>query len=111
MSARSWRTPPNPEWKANMKRALTLLLLVTAIVAAHPAHARKACEELKQEIAAKIEANGVQAYNLEIVAADADAVGELKVVGSCNGGTQRIVYERGKLIKDAPQVAATSPGL
>lgn len=52
----------------------------------------KPCEELKAEIAAKIDANGVKNYTLEIVAND--QVGERKVVGSCEGGTKKIVYVR-----------------
>ena len=72
------------------------LLLATAMIAAAlaaaPAHARKDCEELKNEIAAKIDANGVKSYTLEVIAADAESAA--KVVGSCNGGMQRIVYQR-----------------
>jgi Protein of unknown function (DUF1161) len=56
-------------------------------------HARKPCEELKAEIAAKIEANKVPKYTLEIV--DNDKVGTGTVVGSCDGGTKKIVYTRG----------------
>lgn len=52
----------------------------------------KPCEELRTEIAAKIEANGVKKYTLEIVAND--QVGERKVVGSCESGTKKIVYVR-----------------
>jgi hypothetical protein len=52
----------------------------------------KPCEELKSEIAAKIDANGVKNYTLEIVAND--QVGDRKVVGSCEGGTKKIVYVR-----------------
>ena len=52
----------------------------------------KSCEELKSEIAAKIEANGVKNYTLEIVASDAASDG--KVVGTCEGGTKKIVYTR-----------------
>jgi len=68
------------------------MLLVLALAAA-PALARKPCEELKAEIAAKIEANGVKQYTLEIVPMDATAEG--KVVGTCDGGTKKIVYRRG----------------
>jgi len=68
------------------------MLLVLALAAA-PAMARKPCEELKAEIAAKIEANGVKQYTLEIVPMDATAEG--KVVGTCDGGTKKIVYRRG----------------
>ena len=52
----------------------------------------KNCEELKSEIAAKLDAKGVKNYTLEIV--PADSVKDEKVVGSCEGGTKRIVYKR-----------------
>jgi len=68
------------------------MLLVLALAAA-PAMAAKPCEDLKAEIAAKIEANGVKHYTLEIVPKDATADG--KVVGACDGGTKKIVYRRG----------------
>jgi hypothetical protein len=59
-----------------------------------PAHAQgaKACEELKDEIAKKLDAKGVKGYTLEIVAKEKDAEG--KVVGTCDGGTKKIVYNR-----------------
>jgi hypothetical protein len=72
-----------------MKQAL--LFVVIAFVSA-PAFAAKPCEELKEEIAKKIEAKGVKAYSLEIVA-NAD-VADQKVVGSCDAGTKKIVYVR-----------------
>lgn len=58
------------------------------------AQAAKPCEELKSEVAKKIEANGVKSYTLDIVAKDQDADG--KVVGTCDGGTKKIVYKRGE---------------
>jgi hypothetical protein len=56
------------------------------------AFAGKPCEELKSEIAAKIDGKGVTDYVLEIV--PADQVGEQKVVGSCEGGEKKIVYSK-----------------
>ena len=56
------------------------------------AQAAKACEKLKTEIAAKLDAKGVKSYTLEIVAKDKDAEG--KVVGTCGGGTMKIMYKR-----------------
>ena len=53
----------------------------------------KSCDELKSEIAKKIEANGVTSYSLDIVAKDDNAEG--KVVGTCEGGSKKIVYTRG----------------
>lgn len=56
--------------------------------------AGKPCEELKSEIAAKIDANGVGHYSLEVVDKGAAADG-YKVVGSCEAGTKEIAYKRG----------------
>ena len=53
---------------------------------------RKPCEDLKSEIAAKLDAKGVKSYTLDIVPKDQDAEG--KVVGTCDGGTKKIVYRR-----------------
>jgi hypothetical protein len=54
----------------------------------------KPCDELKSEIEAKLKAKGVAKYTLDIVAAS-DAKGDAQVVGSCEGGSKRIVYKRG----------------
>jgi hypothetical protein len=54
---------------------------------------RKSCEELKTEIAAKLDAKGVKNYTLTIVDPAAVKDGD-KVVGSCEGGTKRILYTR-----------------
>lgn len=85
------------------------LLIATALIAgalaSAPAHARKDCDELKGEIASNIDAKGVQSYTLTIVAADAAPAGT--VVGSCAGGTQRIVYQKAAKA-DAPKVASES---
>ena len=53
----------------------------------------KPCEELKAEIAAKLDAKGVSNYSLEIV--DKGAAADGKVVGACEKGTKEIVYKRG----------------
>ena len=53
---------------------------------------RKACEELKAEIDAKIRKNGVEMFTLDIVEMDAQVEG--KVVGTCDGNTKKIVYKR-----------------
>jgi hypothetical protein len=52
----------------------------------------KSCEELKSEIAAKLDAKGVPGYSLEIVDKGAAAGG--KVVGTCEKGSKVIVYKR-----------------
>lgn len=74
-----------------MKRIVSTLAL--AGLALPALGAGKPCEELKAEIDAKIKANGVASYTLEIVGND--EVKDRKVVGSCDGGTRKIVYQRG----------------
>jgi len=74
-----------------MMRALIAFAVLA--LATSPALARKACEELKAEIEAKIKANGVPVFTLEIV--PNDQVKEGEIVGSCDGGTKKIVYKRG----------------
>lgn len=67
--------------------------LITLIALPAFSGAGKSCEELKSEIQAKIEAKGVKKFTLDIVPKDSVAEGA-KVVGSCEGGTKRIVYTR-----------------
>ena len=55
--------------------------------------AGKPCDELKSEIAAKIDAKGASGYSLEVV--DKGTSTDAKVVGTCEGGTKEIVYKRG----------------
>lgn len=57
-----------------------------------PALAAKPCEELKDEITKKLDAKGVKGYTLEVVAKDKDAEG--KTVGTCEGGTKKIIYTK-----------------
>jgi hypothetical protein len=70
------------------------VLIVAGVVLWTPALAAppKDCEELKAEIAAKLDAKGVKNYELVIVARE--DVKDEKVVGSCAGGTKRITYSR-----------------
>jgi hypothetical protein len=84
-----------------MKLLAAVGVLLFVSVAAHaqePAQApaqpqtAKACEELKTEIATKLDAKGVKGYTLDIVAKDKDAEG--KVVGTCDGGSKKIIYTK-----------------
>lgn len=74
-----------------MKTVLTLLA-IALFLSTSPAWARKPCEELRQEIAAGLDAKGVRNYSLSVVARDSGDA--RKTVGTCNGGSERIVYER-----------------
>ena len=59
-----------------MKRILVFAIM---IIASAQAFAAKSCEDIKGEIAKKIEANGVKAYSLDIVDAKTELSGK-KVV-------------------------------
>jgi len=69
------------------------------------AFAAKPCEELKTEIAAKMDAKGVKGYKLEIVASD--QAGDKKVVGSCDGGANKIWYSK-EAAAEQPQAEKTN---
>ena len=87
-----------------MKRQLVSAALLLAL-GSLPVYAAKDCNELKMEIASKIEANGVKNYDLTIVKTE-EVKPEDKVVGSCGGGTTKIVYVR-KDSESAPKDAPT----
>ena len=94
---------------------LALVTAAAALLLVAPALATpKPCDELKSEIEEKIKKNGVQTFTLEVApkgdttkaeaskegAKDADAkkdaaAGQGRVVGTCDGGTKRILYKRG----------------
>lgn len=88
-------------------RTLVMIAALLAMPALMHAQAAKSCDDLKAEIAKKIEANGVKAYSLDLVDKDAQADG--KVVGTCGGNTKKIVYTRGASSAGAPASAAQAP--
>ncbi len=66
------------------------------------------CDQLKARVDAKLQAKGIQTYTLEIVAAEgstpaanatsgvaATQASKGKEVGTCDGGTKRLIYTRG----------------
>ncbi|UOF19988.1 DUF1161 domain-containing protein [Pseudomonas syringae] len=55
--------------------------------------AGKPCEELKSELDARLQAKGVTSYTLEVV--EKGNAADKQVVGTCEGGTKEIVYQRG----------------
>jgi hypothetical protein len=74
-------------------------------VSSYAQTAAKPSEELKSEIAKKMDANGVKSYSLEIVAKDAETEG--KVVGTCEGGTKKVVYRRTATTAPTPTTEAS----
>ena len=69
--------------------AAVAVLLVSSFACAQ---GPKSCDELKGEIAKKLEAKGVKSCVLEIVAKDKEAEGT--VVGTCEAGAKKIVYRK-----------------
>ncbi len=76
-----------------MKTLTAVGVLFFAAMCAQVQAAGKPCEDLKTEIAAKLDAKGVKPYTLDIVDKDKDAEGS--VVGTCEGGSKKIVYRKG----------------
>ncbi len=75
-----------------MKSLAAVAVLVFVGMSAY-AQGPKPCEELKSEIAKRLDDKGVVNYTLTIVAKDQE-VTEGKVVGTCEGGTKKIIYLR-----------------
>jgi len=81
---------------------MTKLWLAPIAWALAGAASASTCETLRAEIEAKIAAAGVARFTVSVVDAEAPAAG--RVVGTCEMGRKKIVYER----PDAP--AGAAPG-
>ena len=76
-----------------MSKPTLLILSACALLLTQAAYAAgKPCDELKAEIAAKLDAKGVKGYEIAVV--ENDKVGEAKVIGSCDGGNKKLTYVR-----------------
>jgi len=71
-----------------------------ALALASAAHGAENCEALRAQIESKIAASGVTRFSVTTVDANAQAGGQ--VVGSCDLGSKKIVYQR----EDAPAAGA-----
>jgi len=89
-------------------REIVLLAILTIV--SHVAVAEGlTCDALKDRLDAKLQAKGVQVYTLEIMPVDASLsspkpasgvsdsakIPKGKVVGTCAGGTRKLIYTRG----------------
>jgi len=72
-----------------MKHRLLICLMLAFAGAAHGA---EDCEALRTRIESKIAAAGVSRFAVTVVDAGATASGQ--VVGSCELGTKKVIYER-----------------
>lgn len=87
---------------------LLLALALGSLAMNASARARKDCATLKDEIETKFQSKGVHGYSLDVVPAGETGPG--KVVGTCDGGSKRIVYSRGGGDGSAPApVPAPAP--
>ena len=69
------------------------IAVLASLAATSTLAAVKPCEELKAEIEAKIQAQGVTSYTLEIVP-NSEVEDQNMVVGTCDGGTKKIIYQK-----------------
>lgn len=69
------------------------LAVACTLLAVNAVAAPKSCDELKDKIEARIQANNVTSYTLEIVTND-EVTDQNMVVGSCENGTKKIIYQR-----------------
>jgi len=84
------------------------LLISLMLAFAGAAHGAEDCEALRTRIESKIAAAGVARFTVTVVDANATAAGQ--VVGSCDLGSKKVVYERdvGPMREGVP-AAAGSP--
>ena len=71
-----------------------ILAFICSALAVPVLAAPKPCDELKAEIEAKIQAQGVSVYTLEVVP-NSEVHDENMVVGSCENGSKKIIYQNG----------------
>jgi hypothetical protein len=92
-------------------RRMRVWLIIAAVLlgsASSYAQGPKPCEELKSEIAQKLEAKNVKGYSLEIVEKDKEAV-DGKVVGSCESGAKKIIYSKTATTPQSPTKESSKP--
>ena len=75
-----------------MKIVRSLLIIAALLLCASAFAEIKPCEELKTEIEGKLKDKGLTSFTLEIV--PADQIKDQKVVGSCDGGKNKITYTK-----------------
>lgn len=86
--------------------ASTLLGVVGSV----HAQSQTNCDTLRAEIEAKIAASGVANFSVITVdGADASATASGQVVGSCDLGTKKIVYQRERDAASPPPAATSAP--
>jgi len=78
-----------------------------AVVGSAHAQSQSNCDTLRAEIEAKIAASGVT--NFSVVTVDAAATASGQIVGSCDLGTKKIVYQREGGTTSPPPASTSAP--
>jgi hypothetical protein len=73
---------------------MTMLQIALLLLAPGAQAQSNACDLLKIELAARIDATGVHGYSLEAVPADTPVPPGAKAIGNCEAGARKIVYRR-----------------
>jgi hypothetical protein len=77
---------------SSMKLWLVVAVVLCVPLCASAQTASKSCDDVKADIAKKLDAKGVTGYTLTIEDKGKETGG--KIVGNCGGGTKSIVYEK-----------------
>ena len=93
-----------------MKTLFPLAAMALLACSATASHAQGAgCDAIRAQIDAKVRASGVNDFTLSVLDADTPSSG--RVVGSCDLGTKKIIYERSASAPQAPsQPQPEAPG-
>lgn len=71
------------------------LAILCSALATSAFAAPKDCEELRKEIEIKIQAKAIPSYTLEIITAEeAKQHDAAMIVGSCDNGSKKIIYQK-----------------
>jgi hypothetical protein len=83
-----------------------LVLLAAAMGLADGARAQTpACDQLKGQLAARIDASGVRGYSLETAPAELPVPPGARAIGNCEAGKFKVLYRRGAAAQPASGVA------
>ena len=79
----------------------TVVMLVSGICCSSAWSAVTSCQEIMDKVNAKLEHKGVQDYSLKVVGKDKET--SLRVVGTCEGGKKKVIYQKQKQHKKAAE--------
>ncbi len=77
-----------------MKKTLVVVVGLMLLTSTSALAKIKPCDELKSEIDQKLQAKGLKACTLQVV--PVSQVKDQKVLGSCGGGKEKIIYTQEK---------------